>query len=787
MGQLRNALRLSGLALALTLGGIANDTAAQPEVERHPLEIRALTEPDAVLAELPAALAESAERGTPRQTVLLNLAKANACRVVADWPCQRDAGAEAAALAERLGEVRLQVRGLIAESRGRASMQDFSRAEQALAKTEALLKQVPSPELSADIMLAYSSISSVIGKHEIAVNYAERGLALLGPDQALPTQARLQRNLAFSNGALGNIDAARVAVAEGLKNADRVGDPKLSAELHIESARLARLSGDLATANRDAQAVLVFAQQLRNTQLLGLGRELLGLNAVDGKNYVVAQSELSQAIQSFRQLGLQRDEMRVARAMLKLALDSGKSLEDMEDVLRRFLLLQGRVTDRDMAQAGDDFEARVRYAEQRLELVRLESEAELARAGAQRMAAEAKLNRIFILLTLLVLAGLVVIFTLQRRANARLRESIDLRSRALTQTSHELRNPIAGIIGLTDLLAKTPLTAAQSQMIQAIRSAGGTLGNLAQDLLDRGRIEAGRLSLEYAATSLRSLAQAIHALYLPVARGKGIELRLKLDENLPDQVSVDPNRLQQVLSNLIGNSLKFTATGHVTLSIAASRVGDKVRAAFAVGDTGPGIPPEDQQQLFEPFAKGQAGNQHRAGAGLGLAISNDLVTLMGGKLTVESTVGKGSEFAFKLDLAPAVAPIRPMLAPSAIGDGISVLVVDDDEDCALVVSSHLALLGCAVDTAASSEGALTRAESAAYHLIFIDVELPDGHGPEVAALLRSLSEQTRRSKIAVLSGHEPPARLPPGVDLWLTKPAPMDRLTALVAEVRAGY
>lgn len=760
---------------------------AQPlEFERHQLELRALTEPDDVLAELPAALAAAAERNDPRETVLLNLAKANACRVVADWPCQRDAGAEAAALAERLNEPRLQVRGLIAESRGRASTQDFSRAEQLLAKAETVLKSAPSAELLADVQLAYSSISSVLGKHEIAVSYAERGLDLLDGDLALPMQARLLRNLAYSNGLLQRVGPAREAVAKGLQIADRVGDPKLSAELHVESARLARISGDLATANRDARAVLAYAAQLRNTQLAGLGHELLGLNAIDGADTALAIAELNLALKSFSQLGLQRDELRIARELLTASLDSGKRLNEMEDLLRRFLVLLNRINDRDRAQAADDFEARVRYAEQRLEMVRLESEAEVARVGAERMAAEAKVNRALIGLTLLVAAGLVVIFLMQRVANRRLTESIELRSRALTQTSHELRNPIAGIIGLTDLLTKTPLNPQQSQMIQAIRSASGTLGNLAQDLLDRGRIEAGKLALDSAPTSLRAIAEAVHSLYLPIARGKGLILRLQLSDDLPAQVLIDQHRLQQVLSNLISNSLKFVSEGSVTLKIERlpSPQPDRVRVLFAVADTGPGIPEEERARLFEPFAKGTAGRKHRSGAGLGLAISNDLVVLMGGKLAVASAPGSGSEFSFRLDLIIAEAPKRTVLSPSTLGHGVRVLVVDDDEDCALVVSSHLTLLGCEVDLAGSSESAVQRVSDSEYDLIFIDVELPDGHGPDLVALLRTLGERTQRARIAILSGHEPPAKLPIGVDIWLMKPAAIERLAALVAEAK---
>ena len=276
-------------------------------------------------------------------------------------------------------------------------------------------------------------------------------------------------------------------------------------------------------------------------------------------------------------------------------------------------------------------------------------------------------------------------------------------------------------------------------------------------------------------------------MHLPRAREKGLQLLLDLSPDLPEAVMLDAERLQQVLSNLIGNSLKFTDRGEICLSIRSrARSSDgRVRVNFSVRDSGLGIDKDEIDTLFEPFAQGRAGQRHRAGVGLGLAISADLVRLMGGLLEVDSAPGKGSLFHF--ELTPMVYDLSSAITgPSAgvEGAGLRVLLVDDDEDVTLALRSQLEWLGCEVAQAGSAQSAKARVAEHHFDLLLLDVELPDGHGPDLANALRASEPKVQDTRIAIVSGHQAPSVLPPGVDEWLTKPVLLERMNMLLAAAR---
>ena len=228
-------------------------------IERHPLELRALIEPETVLRELSSAIIDARLEGDQRQVALLYLAQANACRVVADWDCQREAGINARAAATEAGVPHLAVRGIIAESRARLAMQDYTRGARLLGDAELLLKDNPQAELLADVMLAYSSMSYALGKHPLAAEYAQRGLAVLGEDEGLAMRARLMRNRARAEAQLDQVEAANASLQQATRLAQRLKDPKLEAELYLEGARVARIVGDLAIQRRNGERVLAMA------------------------------------------------------------------------------------------------------------------------------------------------------------------------------------------------------------------------------------------------------------------------------------------------------------------------------------------------------------------------------------------------------------------------------------------------------------------------------------------------------------------------------------------------
>ncbi|KFN41208.1 diguanylate cyclase domain-containing protein [Arenimonas oryziterrae] len=432
---------LGGALAPLTLAAspeTATRLAEGSDVPRHALEARALIEPEAVLQELPAEIAQAKERNDSRELALLYLAQANACRVVANWSCQRDAGAEAHRVALIARQPILVVRGLIAESRASIAMQDFTRGEQLLGDAQVVLKTTPSPELSSDVYLAYSSLSYSLGKHALAAQYADRGLAVLKPGQALPMQVRLLRNRSRAESQLGLTDVGKRTLAQAQTLAERVDDPKLSAELYLEWARQAHLNGDVAGQKASGEKILKMADRLKNSQLVGLGHEVLGVAAGDAGDLAEAERELRIAQRSFRSLNQGRDELRVLRELVGTMLGNGSGRREIDPAMvQRFLELEQQLDQAERAQASDDFDARLKYAEREVELVRLKGEALLAQERAKALTRGNQLTWWLIMLGAAMVVVLAVFLVLQRRSNRRLGES-EQRYRVLADNSSDM-------------------------------------------------------------------------------------------------------------------------------------------------------------------------------------------------------------------------------------------------------------------------------------------------------------------------------------------------------------
>ena len=469
---------LRAVMLCLLFAGLQLSVYAQADdddLPRHPLEIQALTEPDQVLEALPAELERARQARDPRLQALLELARANACRVVADWTCQRDAGA-AAALAARMAEDPiLEVRGLIAQSRGSFARQDYTRGEHLLGDAQLLLEKHPSPALAADVYLGYSSLSFMLGKHESAARYANLGLEQLGPNQALAMRARLLRNRARAETQLKQLEAARATLREALAAADAVHDPKLSAELALESARVARQDGDIATQIEGGQRVLDLGAQLANTQLDGLGHEVLGLAAMDAGDRATAERELRTAFESFHQLGLARDELRLSRQLMELMVDHNADSTTWNLLVDRFLDLDREVSQSDRAKAADDYEARLTYATQELEVMRLASEAELAKEREQALAESNRLTRWLMFATLGIVLILSFFFILQRRLNRRLEAALTARRESESKATDLLRLS-KGMVFLHDL---------SGELVMVNLATAEALGTLPEQLVGR--------------------------------------------------------------------------------------------------------------------------------------------------------------------------------------------------------------------------------------------------------------------------------------------------------------
>ncbi len=400
------------------------------ELPRHALEIKALTEPEVVLLELPAALEQARAKRDMRTVALLYLARANACRVIADWPCQRSAGGSAREAAALANDPVLEVRALVADSRAAIWMQDFVRGEQLLGDAEALLKVAAYAELKAEVYLAYSSLSFTLNRPQSSAGYAQRGLDALPENTEPPTHARLLRNLARALAQLGQSDRAQLILSQAQMIADSVGDPKLVAELYLEAARLAHVLKDVATQRKNGEAVVALGRRLKNSQIGGMGLEALGTASIDAGEPPRALAELRASRQAFSKLNLERDELRVLRVLIPLAINTGSNRADIVELSSRLLELSNKVEEADRIKATADYDARLKFNTKELEVRQLTAEAKAAKEREKLLVGNTRLAQVVAGLVALTLAVLVGFF-LQLRRNKRLQERL-ARSDALT-------------------------------------------------------------------------------------------------------------------------------------------------------------------------------------------------------------------------------------------------------------------------------------------------------------------------------------------------------------------
>jgi len=270
-------------------------------------------------------------------------------------------------------------------------------------------------------------------------------------------------------------------------------------------------------------------------------------------------------------------------------------------------------------------------------------------------------------------------------------------SRFLATVSHEMRTPLAGILGMADLLIGTRLTPEQATYVAAVKSSGESLLSLVEDILDFSRLEAGRLELEPAPFPLAEFVEGVVELLAPRAQAKGLDIAAQVDDDLPDRVVGDAARLRQVLLNLAGNAVKFTESGGFAIEVAAAA--EAGRVTFRVRDTGIGIPAEAQARIFAAFEQGDASAARRfAGTGLGLTISQHIVERMGARISVESSPGAGATFEFTVRL-PAAEGAKPLAMPDLTGR--SILWASASPVAAPLLAARLRRWGAAVAHVAS--------------------------------------------------------------------------------------
>jgi len=370
-------------------------------------------------------------------------------------------------------------------------------------------------------------------------------------------------------------------------------------------------------------------------------------------------------------------------------------------------------------------------------------------------------------------------------------EASRAKSEFLANMSHEIRTPMNGVLGMLQLLQRTPLDGEQESYVGTALSSGNSLLKIISDILDFSKIEAGKIDLEESRFSLNAMIESIVASFESLIDLEMVKLQVRVDPSLQAYVVADETRLRQILFNLVGNAIKFTERGYIRVELDQMIMGaGRIKLLFEVGDTGIGVAKHKIDSLFEPFVQADGSFRRRyTGTGLGLSIVKTLIEMMGGDIHISSEVGIGTTVTFSVmvkeaspeDTLPERSDSEPFIAPQPQ----SILVVEDENINAMVVSAMLEKLGHQPTLVDNGEEALEILEDRNFDCILMDIQMPHMDGIETAKAIRQKpGENCRNIPIIALTAHamigDKERFLDAGMNDYLTKPVEIEDLISIL-------